>query len=57
MKLETDQLSSEVAKTKSADDKRTSSTTIGYSGLVFIGVVFLFVIINDVIYVYSHCFP
>ena len=53
MELDEEQLSSEVTKKQSAGDERTSSTTIGYAGIVFIVILFGLIFAADALRLYS----
>ena len=54
MKLDEDQLTSEVAKTQSASDTRPSSTTLGFSGILFAGAVLVLIVAVDAVTLFSY---
>ena len=54
MRLDHKQLSSVVATKQSAGDERTSSTTVGSSGVVFLGIVLLLILLNDALRVFAY---
>ena len=54
MRLDHEQLSSVVATKQSAVDERTSSTTVGSTGVVFLCIVLLLIILNDALRVFAY---